>query len=119
MRQIPHRWGKGGIYFYPGVKVIKISQRHRRLFPNDAIGIWVLTGKSIEEWLKIKGFKAWWGSSRWVVGPAFSCFWMPLIGWRLGKKSYYQAKVGSFRDSIRVLRDSIRVSVFVWSFACL
>ena len=25
-----------------------------------------------------------------------------LIGWRLGRKSYYHAKVGSFRDSIRV-----------------
>ena len=37
----------------------------------------------------------------------------------IGEKSYYQAKVGSFRDSIRVLRESIRVSVFVWSFACL
>ena len=37
----------------------------------------------------------------------------------IGAKSYYHAKVGSFRDSIRVLRESIRVSVFVWSFACL
>ena len=37
----------------------------------------------------------------------------------IGAKLYYHAKVGSFRDSIRVLRDSIRVSVFVWSFACL
>ena len=36
----------------------------------------------------------------------------------IGAKLYYHAKVGSFRDSIRVLRDSIRVSVFVWSFAC-
>ena len=30
----------------------------------------------------------------------------------IGAKLYYHAKVGSFRDSIRV-------SVFVWSFACL
>ena len=52
-------------------------------------------------------------------GPCFFAFLMPLIGWRLGKKMYYQAKVGSFRDSIRVLRDSIGVSVIVWSFACL
>ena len=37
----------------------------------------------------------------------------------IGAELYYHAKVGSFRDSIRVLRDSIRVSVFVWSFACL
>ena len=37
----------------------------------------------------------------------------------IGEELYYQAKVGSFRDSIRVLRDSIRVSVIVWSFACL
>ena len=35
----------------------------------DAIGIWVRTGKSIEEWLKIKGFErrevhrsGWWAS---------------------------------------------------------
>jgi len=34
----------------------------------------VLTGKSIEEWLKIKGFKAWWGSSRCVVDPYFCVF---------------------------------------------
>ena len=37
----------------------------------------------------------------------------------IGAKLYYHAKVGSFRDSIRVLRDSIGVSVIVWSFACL
>ena len=37
----------------------------------------------------------------------------------IGEKLYYHAKVGSFRDSIRVLPDSIGVSVFVWSFACL
>ena len=29
---------------------------HRRLFRNNAIGILVLAGESIEEWLKIKGF---------------------------------------------------------------
>jgi len=32
----------------------------------------------MEEWLKIKVFKAWWGSSRWVVGPnflVFGCRW--------------------------------------------
>ncbi len=37
----------------------------------------------------------------------------------IGAKLYYHAKVGSFRDCVQVLRDSIRVSVFVWSFACL
>ena len=37
----------------------------------------------------------------------------------IGAKLYYHAKVVSFRDSIRVLRDSIGVSVFIWSFACL
>jgi len=26
------------------------------------------------EWLKIKGFKAWWGSSRWVADPYFCVF---------------------------------------------
>ncbi len=36
----------------------------------------------------------------------------------IGAKLYYHAKVVSFRDSIRVLRDSIGVSVFIWSFAC-
>ena len=29
---------------------------HRRLFKNNAIGIWVLSGESIEEWFKIKVF---------------------------------------------------------------
>jgi len=37
----------------------------------------------------------------------------------IGAKLYYHAKVGSFRDSIRVLRESTGVFVFVWSFACL
>ena len=38
------------------IKVQKLAfpiGRSRRLFRIDAIGIWVLTGKSIEEWLKI------------------------------------------------------------------
>jgi len=39
----------------------------------------VLADKSIEEWIKIKGFKAWWGSLEWLVNPALSCFWMPLM----------------------------------------
>ena len=40
-------------------------------------------------------------------GPRFFAFLMPLIKGRLGKKSYYQAKVyfhakvGGFRDSIK------------------
>ena len=50
------------------------GQPPRRLFPIDAIGIWVLAGESIEEWLKIKGFKVWWDSSRWVVDPYFCVF---------------------------------------------
>lgn len=33
-----------------------VIKQFRRQFPNDAIGIWVLAGESIEEWLKIKGF---------------------------------------------------------------
>ena len=37
----------------------------------------------------------------------------------IGEKLYYHTKVSSFRDSIRVLCESIRVSVFVWSFVCL
>ncbi len=52
--------------FFPGVMTESSCSRQRsslrRLFKNNAIGIWVLAGESIEEWLKIKGFKAWWGS---------------------------------------------------------
>ena len=33
-------------------------------------------------------------------GPLFFAFLMPLIGWRLGQKSYYHAKVRGFRDSL-------------------
>ncbi len=49
----------------------------------------------------------------------FFVFFNAADNMAIGAKLYYQAKVGSFRDSIRVLRESIRVSVFVWSFACL
>ncbi len=52
-----------------------IQHRYRRLFRNNAIGFLVLTGKSMEEWLKIKGFKAWWGSLEWLVNPIFSCLY--------------------------------------------
>ncbi len=55
-----------------------------------------------------------------MVGePHFFVFLDAADRMAIGEKSYYQAKVRSFRDSIRVLRDSIRVSVIVWSFACL
>ena len=54
-----------------------------------------------------------------VGGPRFLVFFYAADSMAIGEKSYYQAKVGSFRDSIRVLRESIRVSVIVWSFACL
>ena len=55
-----------------------------------------------------------------MVGePRFFVFLDAADSMAIGEKLYYQAKVGSFRDSIRVLRESIRVSVFVWSFACL
>ena len=52
-------------------------------------------------------------------GSRFFVFLNAADSRAIGAKLYYHAKVGSFRDSIRVLRDSIRVSVFVWSFACL
>ena len=52
-------------------------------------------------------------------GPRFFVLLDAADRMAIGAKLYYHAKVGSFRDSIRVLRDSIRVSVFVWSFACL
>ena len=51
--------------------------------------------------------------------PHFFVFLDAADSMAIGEKLYYHAKVGSFRDSIRVLRESIRVSVFIWSFACL
>ena len=55
-----------------------------------------------------------------MVGePHFFVFFDAANRGAIGEELYYHAKVGSFRDSIRVLRESIRVSVFVWSFACL
>ena len=51
--------------------------------------------------------------------PPLFCVFDTADRMAIGAKLYYHAKVSSFRDSIRVLRDSIRVSVFVWSFACL
>ena len=45
-----------------GVNGVKRGKSHQNLtaaqaaISNDAIGIWVLVGKSIEEWLKIKVF---------------------------------------------------------------
>ena len=52
-------------------------------------------------------------------GPHFFVFFDAADRMAIGAKLYYHAKVGSFRDSIRVLRESIRVSVIVLSFACL
>ena len=54
-----------------------------------------------------------------VGGPLFFAFLDAADRMAIGAKLYYHAKVGSFRDGIRVLRESIRVSVIVWSFACL
>ena len=78
----------------------------------------VLVGKSIEEWLKSRDFR--------LGGVHHGGWWTPFFvlfnaadNMAIGAKLYYHAKVGSFRDSIRVLRDSIGVSVIVWSFACL
>ena len=49
-----------------------------------------------------------------MVGePRFFVFIDVAYRVAIGEKLYYQAKVGSFRDSIRVLRESIGVSVFV------
>ena len=63
--------------------------------------------------LSVEGFTG-------VVGePLFFCVFDTADNMAIGAELYYHAKVGSFRDSIRVLRESIRVSVFVWSFACL
>ena len=52
-------------------------------------------------------------------GPLIFMFLDAADRMAIGEKLYYHAKVGSFRDSIRVLRESIGVSVIVWSFACL
>ena len=41
-----------------------------------------------------------------TVGGRFR-FLLPLITWRLEMEVYYQAKVGSFCDSARVVRDSL------------
>ncbi len=49
----------------------------------------------------------------------FFCVFDAADSRAIGAKLYYHAKGGSFRDSIRVLRESIGVSVIVWSFACL
>ena len=49
-----------------------------------------------------------------VSEPHFFVFFNAADSGAIGAELYYQAKVGSFRDSIRVLRESIRVSVFVW-----
>ena len=52
-------------------------------------------------------------------GSCFFVFLDAADNMAIGAELYYHTKVGSFRDSIRVLRESIRVSVFVWSFVCL
>ncbi len=44
------------------------------------------------EFVDLSNPKIGWGLSRWVVGPAFSCFWMPLIEGRLGGLGYYYEK---------------------------
>ena len=46
-------------------------------------------------------------------GPCFFVFFNAADSMAIGAKLYYHAKVGSFRDNIRVLRESIRVSVIV------
>ncbi len=49
-------------------------------------------------------------------GPRFFVFLDAADRGAIGVELYYQAKVGSFRDSIRVLRESIGDSVIVLSF---
>ena len=48
-----------------------------------------------------------------VSEPHFFVFFNAADSGAIGAELYYQAKVGSFRDSIRVLRESIRVSVII------
>ncbi len=52
----------------------------------------------MEEWIKMKGFKAWWGSSRWVVDPAFLVF-DAADRMAIGAKLYYHAKVDTRRQN--------------------
>ena len=80
----------------------------------------------MEEWLKINRKHSFLLGLLRFSGVHHGGWWTPIFVFfdaadrmAIGAKLYYYAKVGSFRDSIRVLRDSIRVSVFVWSFACL
>ena len=47
-------------------------------------------------------------------GPLFFVFLDADDRMAIGAELYYQAKACSFRDSIRVLRESIRVSVFAF-----
>ncbi len=74
-------------------------------------------GKSIKEWLEIKAFQAWRGTSRWVMYPAFSCFLISLIIWQLGIDGYFLAKPRTFVKKYslyklyRVLPKSIGVSL--------
>ena len=67
----------------------------------DAIGIWVLIGKSIEEWLKINrkcsfllGLLSVEGFTGVVGEPLFFAVLMPLIGWRLGQNYTITQKSG-------------------------
>lgn len=49
-----------------------------------------------------------------MVGePRFFLFLDAADNMAMGMELCYQAKAGSFRDNIRVLRESIGVSVFV------
>ena len=46
-------------------------------------------------------------------GPRFFMFLDAADRGAIGAELYYQAKVGSFRDSIRVFRDSMEFRLFV------
>ena len=46
-------------------------------------------------------------------GPRFFVFVDTADSRAIGAKLYYHAKVGSFRDSIRVFRDSMEFRLFV------
>ena len=56
---------------------------------------WIVTGKSIEEWLKVKGFERR-GVHRNGGWASLFCIMMPLIGWRLGQNYTITQKSGVF-----------------------
>ncbi len=99
-------WGKRGKHFYPGVKVIKISQRHRRLFKNNAIGIWVLAGESITN-----AVSTW--TVVWAAGVLVCAVFFSLAYWKCRKEFQTSIPVGNdFTENwLSVHQQGRRISI--------